>query len=106
MEMNFYSTGHSMSASSCYWRAGSPSCFPYDTLAFGFPAVGFRLYNSCGDKLWYSLKGTPTTADDFLAGCSAMIIDHLPPTGGITLMSTSSSCTARPLVGVSAWASA
>lgn len=107
MEMNFFSTGHSMSASSCYWRAGSPSCFPYDTLAFGFPAVGVRIYNTCGDRLFFTLgPGLPSTAADLIAGCSALVIDHLPPAGGLTLMSTSSSCTARPLVGVSAWASA
>lgn len=107
MEANFFSTGHNMSASSCYWRAGSPSCFPYDVLAFGFPAVGVRVYNSCGDPLFYTLgPGAPSTGADFIAGCAALVIDHLPRLGGIGLMATSSSCTSRPLVGVSAWASA
>ena len=102
MELNFYSTGHAMSASSS-WAGGF---FPSDLLAFGFPAVGLRVYNSCGDRLFYSLAGVPSTAADFIAGCSALVLDHLPPTGGVQLLTTSSSCTSRPLVGVSAWASA
>lgn len=104
--MNFYSTGHAMSASSCSWPDGA-GLWVYDTLAFGFPAVGVRVYNTCGDRLFYTLgAGAPSTAADIIAGCAAVVIDHLPPAGGISLMTTSSSCTNRPLVGVSAWASA
>lgn len=106
MEARFYSTGHSMSASSCSWP-GSAGEWVYDTLAFGFPAVGARVYNTCGDRLFYTLgAGAPSTAADLIAGCSALVIDHLPSVGGISLMTTSTSCTSRPLVGVSAWASA
>ena len=105
MELNFFSTGHAMSASSC-WVNGSPSCYPTDLLVFDFVARGMRLYNSCGDPLYYSLAGAPSTKADFIAGCSAMVLDTMPPFGGLQLMTTSSSCTSRPLVGVSAWASA
>ena len=106
MEMNFYSTGHSMSASSCSWPDGA-GLWVYDTLAFGFPAVGLRVNNTCGDRLFYTLgAGAPSTTADMIAGCSAMVIDRITPTGGISLMTTSSSCSLRPLVGVSAWASA
>lgn len=106
MELDFYSTGHAMSASSCSWPSATGD-WVYDTLAFGFPAVGVRIYNTCGDRLFYTLGvGAPSTKADIIAGCSALVIDHLPPAGGLSLMTTSSSCTVRPLVGVSAWASA
>mgnify|MGYP001560780412 FL=1 len=106
MELNFYSTGHAMSASSC-WVGGTPSCYPTDLLVFGFSAVGARVFNTCGDRLFYSLTGAPTTAQaDVIAGCSALTLSAMAPFGGLSLMTTSSSCTNRPLVGVSAWASA
>lgn len=91
-----------MSASSS-WTGGF---FPTDVLSFGFPASGLRVYNTCGDRLFYSLQGAPTTAMDYIAGCSALVLTPVAPTGGIGLMTTSSSCTVRPVVGVSAWASA
>lgn len=91
-----------MSASSS-WTGGF---YPTDLLVFGFPATGARLYNSCGDRLFYSLSAAPSTAADFLAGCSALVLTQMPPFGGLQLLTTSSSCTSRPLVGVSAWASA
>ena len=106
MEYNFYSTGHAMSGSSCSWPDGT-GLWVYDTLAFGFPASGVRVYNTCGDRLFYTLgAGAPSTAADIIAGCSALVIGQMDRVGGISLMTTSSSCTARPLVGVSAWASA
>ena len=107
MEYNFFSTGHAMSASSC-WVGGSPSCYPSDLLDFGFPATGLRVWNSCGDRLFYTLGdgGTLSTGADFIAGCQQLVIGQMDRVGGIRLMTTSSSCTSRPLVGVSAWASA
>jgi len=98
----FHTTGHLMSASSS-WTGGF---FPTDLLTFDFAAVGLRINNSCGDRVFYSLKGAPTTAGDFIAGCSATVLSPIPPTGSLGLLTTSSSCTSRPLVGVSAWASA
>lgn len=91
-----------MSASSS-WTGGF---FPTDLLAFGFPATAIRVFNTCGDRLFYSLGSAPTTGSDYIAGCSALVLSPIPPTGGLGLMTTSSSCTSRPVVGVSAWASA
>ena len=105
MEYDVYSTAHLMSASSCSWP-GSAGEWVTDLLLFGFPAEGVRVYNSCGDRLFYSLSGAPSTKNDFLAGCSALVLDGLLPIGGIHLMTTATSCTLRPLVGVSAWRSA
>ena len=102
MEYNHYSTGHLMSASSS-WTGGF---FPVDSLFFGFPARAFRINNSCGDRLFYNLAGVPSTAGDFIVGCSALLLTEIDPVGGLQLLTTSSSCTSRPLVGVSAWASA
>lgn len=98
----FYSTGHSMSASSS-WTGGF---FPTDLLDFGFPVSGLRIYNTCGDRLFYALGRAPSTGGDYMAGCSALVLAPVSPTGGLGLMTTSSSCTSRPIVGVSAWASA
>ena len=97
-----YSTGHLMSAASS-WTGGF---FPSDLLVFGFPATALRIYNSCGDRLFYAVGGVASTAGDFVAGCSPLVLTGMPPTGGLSLLTTSSSCTARPTVGVSAWASA
>ena len=91
-----------MSASSS-WTGGF---FPTDLLAFDISATVIRVYNACGDPLFYALGRAPSTASDFIAGCSSLVLDRLPATGGIGLMTTSSSCTSRPIVGVSAWASA
>lgn len=98
----FYSTGHQMSASSS-WAAGF---LPTDLLVFDFPATGIRVYNTCGDRLFYALGRAPSTNGDYLAGCSALVLSPVPPTGGLGLLTTSSSCTSRPVVGVSAYASA
>ena len=91
-----------MSASSS-WTA---AFLPTDLLVFDFPATVVRVYNSCGDPLFYSLGRAPSTGSDFISGCSSLVLDRLPATGGIWLLTTSSSCTSRPIVGVSAWASA
>ena len=99
---NAYSTRHSMSASSS-WAGGF---FPTDLLTFDFAATAVRLYNSCGDPLFYALGRAPSTGSDFIAGCSALVLTGLPATGAVGLLTTSSSCTSRPIVGVSAWASA
>ena len=102
---NFFSTYHQMSASSS-WTGGF---FPSDLLVFGFPAVGVRVNNACSDRLFYALGAQAcdslTTQADFVAGCAALLLDGAL-IGGISLMTTASSCTARPFVGVSAWASA
>ena len=99
---NFYSTYHQMSASSS-WTA---TFFPTDLLVFGFPAARVRLNNACSDRLFYGAGGqAPSTKGDFVAGCSAVMVDGAL-FGGLQLMTTTSSCTARPFVGVSAWASA
>lgn len=100
---NFFSTHHLMSATSCQWGG---STWAYDTIAFGFPASHVRIVNACGDRLWYSLKTAAlTTKDGFLRGCSEVQIDGVL-VGAVTLMTTSSSCSSRPNVSVSAWASA
>mgnify|MGYP001559006824 CR=1 FL=1 len=102
---NYYSTAHLMSATSCQWGG---STWATDTLAFGFVATGLRVLNSCGDPLYYSLKGYQplTTGDGYIAGCSALQIESGLRIGGMTLMTTSSSCTSRPRVGITAWGSA
>jgi len=99
---NAYSTRHSMSASSSWTIAFLPS----DLLDFGFPAKFIRIYNTCGDALHFSLQDPVTTGHDFVAGCSALVLSDIPAAGAIRLLTTSSSCTSRPIVGVSAWASA
>ena len=80
-------------------------------LVFGFAATGLRIFNTCSDPLFYNLQTTATTADDFIAGCSAVVLNPLPAFGGVSLVTTSTStaggaAVARPRVGVSAWASA
>lgn len=100
---NWYSTHHLMSATSCQWAG---STWAYDTLDFGFTAIGVRILNTCGDDLYYSLRAKSlTTGDGYIAGCSAVQIDGVRA-ASLTLMTTSSSCTARPRVSVAAWASA
>ena len=99
---NFWSTYHQMSASSS-WTA---AFFPTDVLAFGFPATHVRINNSCDQRLFYGFGAqAPTTGADFIAGCGTLLLEG-SILGGLTLMTTVSSCTARPFVGVSAWASA
>lgn len=82
-----------------------------ERLAFGFAAAGLRVHNTCGDRLFFNLATSATTQDDYLAGCSALVLTPLPVAGyqevtALNLRTTSSSCTSRPVVGVSAWASA
>ena len=99
---NAYSTYHQMSASSSL----TGGFFPVDVLAFGFPAARVRINNACSDRVFYGFgSGGASTASDFVAGCQAVVIDGAQ-FGGLQLLSTTSSSTARPLVGVSAWASA
>ena len=99
---NFYSTYHSMSASSSW----TTTFFPTDLLVFGFPATLVRVNNACDQRVFYGAGAqAPSTAGDFIAGCGTMTLTG-PVLGGLTLMTTVSSCTARPFVGVSAWASA
>lgn len=99
---SFYSTYHQMSASSS-WTA---TFFPVDLVVFGFPAAQVRINNACSDRLFYAVGGqAPSTKGDFLNGCSALVVSGAQ-FGGVQLMTTTSSCTARPFVGVAAWASA
>ena len=77
---------------------------------FGFKALGLRLYNSCGPRLFYNLRScAATTKDDFLA-CGEVAIFQPLHTEIISLRTTSTSTAggadARPFVGVNAWASA
>ena len=99
---NYYSTYHQLSASSS-WTA---TFFPTDLLAFGFAASRVRINNSCDQRLFYAFGAqAPSTVGDFIAGCGTLLLEGTI-LGGLTLMTTASSCTARPLVGVSAWESA
>lgn len=80
-------------------------------LAFGFRTAGLRLYNACGPRLFYDLRAcAATTQSDFLACGEATVFAGIN-TLGLSLRTTSTSTgaglpEARPLVGVSAWASA
>ena len=103
----YYSTGHLMSASSSWTDAFRP----VDTLTFGFPARTIHICNSCGDRLWFNLASAATTLVDFVRGCSELLLQDLPGAGyqevtGLSLLTSSSSCTSRPLVGITAWGSA
>ena len=108
----YFSTMHLMTtpwpASASSWAGGS---LPVDELRFGFAAYGVRVFNSCSDRLFFNLSTQATTGNDFISGCSAMVLDKLPVAGyqevtSLFLLTTTSSSTARPTVGISAWASA
>ena len=82
-----------------------------ERLSFGFPATGIHVFNSCGDRVFFSLQAMATTNMTFIAGCSELTLSPIPPTGSLSLKTTSTSTTgglpaARPIIGVSAWASA
>lgn len=103
---NSYSTHHYMTT--CGSDAGLTTP---EHLAFGFAATALRVFNSCGDRVFFNLQTSATTGDDFIAGCSAVSLTGLPPFGGLSLKTTSTSTgaglpAARPIVGISAWASA
>ena len=102
IESDVFSTAHVMTT------CGDGQTAEY--LPFGFRTAGIRIYNSCGPRLFYDLQAcAATTTDDFLACGSATVFEGIN-TLGLSLRTTSTSTTggavARPLVGVSAWASA
>ena len=103
---NAYTTHHYMTTCGSDGNLTEP-----ERLIFGFPATALHIFNSCGDRVFFSLQSTATTAGDFIAGCSALTLTGIPPTGSLSLKTTSTSTTgglptARPIIGVSAWASA
>src|SRR3990167_1640627 len=103
---NAYSTYHYMTTCGSDGNLTEP-----ERLVFGFPATSIHVFNSCGDRVFFSLQSTATTDMDFIAGCSALTLSSITPVGSISLKTTSTStCTglpgARPHIGVSAWASA
>ena len=100
---NYFTTAHVMTTCG----ADVPDV-QAETFAFGFPATGLRVYNSCGPRLFYNLQGAATTVGDFLACGAVLELPVLPPFGGLSLKTTSTSTTggavARPFVGIAAWA--
>lgn len=96
----YYSCSFYMPASSCGFDNST-------VLDFTFRASGLRLFNSCGTVLYYNLAGeSVSTNNDFIAGCSALVIEEGLQTCGLGLRTTSTStasATSSPLIGVSSW---
>lgn len=99
---NFFSTMHLMTTCG---DGQAPELFTW-----GFAATGLHIQNSCSERLFFNLQTSATTQDDFIAGCAALALNQMPPFGGLSLRTTSTSTgildTVRPRVGLSAWASA
>lgn len=93
---NFYSTAHLMTTCGDGQAA--------ELLEFGFNATFIHVVNACGDRIRYHLGDAATTKGGFVAGCSSLTIDGVRAYA-LGLQTTSSSCTARPLVSVVASAS-
>ena len=93
---NFYSTAHLMTT------CGDGQA--NERLEFGFNATFTQVINTHADRVRFDLNGSATTKHGFIAGCSTLTLDGLRASA-IDLQTTTSSCTARPLVSVVASAS-
>lgn len=99
----WYSTMHAMTTCE-----GGVGVTEPETLLFGFPAVGMRIVNSCNDPVYFNLQTSASTADNYVAGCSELLLNPMPPFAGYSLKTTSTSTgaglpTARPQVRIIAW---
>jgi len=99
---NWYSTNGQLGASS----SGAGSLL----LEYGFAAVGLRLYNACGIRLFYNLAGVnATTANAYLTSGAVLQVDGADAGAcGLGLVSTSTSTAvgSTPQYALTAWASA
>lgn len=97
----YYSTGH--------WMTTCGDGLASEVLSFGFLAYGLRIDNTCTDPLYFTLTEVAASSGmAFIVGCSSVSLPGPIKTGGIGIMTTSTSTgaglpTARPRISVTAW---